>query len=86
MKRHDVDVLSLVAGLFFLGVVATWALDWAGVVHHGGRWLLPGLLVVIGVAGLLSALPRRRRHDQPSDDSGNSGTEVAAERSGGEEA
>lgn len=59
MRRHEVDVFSLVLGLFFVGSALIW-----GISDHPDKvldsWPLPTLLIVVGVAGLLSGLARRR--------------------------
>ncbi len=60
MTRHPTDTVSLVAGLFFLGVVATWLLDRGGLLPGSRGWLVPLMLIGVGVVGLLSARPRRR--------------------------
>lgn len=72
MTRHDTDIFSLVAGLLFLGIVGTWALDGAALLPGSRGWLLPLVLVGAGVVGLLSARPRRRSRgeldaDEPTD-------------------
>lgn len=72
MKRHDVDVFSLVVGLLFVGAALIWGLadDPASAVRG---WPLPVLLIAVGVAGLVTSLGglRRRRSagaDVPADD------------------
>lgn len=70
MTRHDTDIVSLVAGLLFLGIVGTWALDAAALLPGSRGWLLPLVLVAAGVAGLLSARPRRRQSGELTDDPG----------------
>lgn len=57
--RKDLDVFSLVAGLFFLGVAAIWGFG-GSAVDDDMQWQAPLLLVAIGVIGLLTAIPRRR--------------------------
>ena len=61
MKRHDIDVFSLMAGLLFVAVAAAWALDRIGVLNADGRWILPAVLVAIGLIGLGTALPWGRK-------------------------
>lgn len=62
MRRHEVDVVSLVFGLLFLGVSAMWPL-----VHYevlglpGLEVAAPVLLVSAGLAGLVASLGRARR-------------------------
>jgi hypothetical protein len=50
-----VDVLSLVAGLLFVGAALIWGLadDPAGALRG---WPLPVLLIVVGVAGLVTSI------------------------------
>ena len=66
MQRHDIDVFSLVAGLFFVGIALIWG--FAGhTASLGGSWELPALLIGVGAVGLVSALPRmtgRRRGER----------------------
>ena len=59
MRRHDLDVLSLVLGLFFVGSALIWGLsDNPGDVAES--WPLPTLLIVVGIVGLVASLLRRR--------------------------
>ena len=53
MPSHDLDVLSLMAGVAFagLGLVALLS-GGAGV---AGRWTWPVLLIVVGVVGLVAS-------------------------------
>jgi hypothetical protein len=53
VPRHDLDALSLMAGIFFVGV-ALLGLVGAGTGEAAG-WLWPALLIVVGVAGLVAA-------------------------------
>ena len=59
MRRHELDVLSLVLGLFFVGSALIWGLsdDPGNLVDS---WPLPTLLIVVGVVGLAASLIRRR--------------------------
>jgi uncharacterized membrane protein len=56
MPRHDLDVVSLVAGMAFIGVGVL------GLLHEAtdlaARWALPVLLIAVGVAGLLATRAR----------------------------
>lgn len=68
MRRHDLDVTSLVFGLIFLGVAATWALVQTELVTLPDLSLLgPAVLVVAGVVGLGATLAKGQR-DQRSRD------------------
>jgi hypothetical protein len=58
---HPVNVLHLVFGVAFVGLVVNWALIESGTVGvHALRWLLPIPWVAAGVAGLLATAPRLR--------------------------
>ena len=62
MKRHDVDVVSLVFGLLFVGVSLMWPLVHFDVLGLPGLEVAaPVLLVSVGLAGLLASLGRLRR-------------------------
>ena len=62
MRRHDLDVFSLVAGLFFVGAALIW-----GLAEDPGEalesWPLPVLLIGVGAVGLFAALTRHRTPD-----------------------
>jgi hypothetical protein len=56
VRRHDLDLVSLITGALFL-LVATTHLLAAGTEDHPGLgWLVPVVLVGLGVAGLAGAL------------------------------
>jgi hypothetical protein len=58
---HPVNVLHLVFGVAFLGMVVNWALIQSDTVGTDGlRWLLPIPWVAAGAAGLIAATPRLR--------------------------
>jgi hypothetical protein len=62
VKRHDVDVVSLVFGLLFLGVSLMWPLVHFDVLGLPGLEVAaPVLLVSVGLAGLMASLGRLRR-------------------------
>jgi hypothetical protein len=53
VRSHDLDVLSLMAGVAFAGVALAALLgDGAGL---AARWTWPGLLIVVGVVGLVAS-------------------------------
>ena len=53
MPSHDLDVVSLMAGVGFGGfAVAVLVGDGAGV---AGRWTWPVLLIVVGIIGLVAS-------------------------------
>lgn len=62
MRRHEVDVVSLVFGLLFLGVSAMWPLVHYEILGLPGLELAaPVLLVSAGLAGLFASVARARR-------------------------
>lgn len=57
--RQQISVPHLVMALVFLGIAGSWALHAAGVIESVEvQWLVPGILVVAGAAGLLVSLTR----------------------------
>ena len=65
MSRSRFDIVSLVVGLFFLGVAVIWGLSGRSVLSSGS-WALPALLVGVGLVGLAAsvvAAALRRRED-----------------------
>lgn len=64
MRRHELDVLSLVAGLVFLVVAVSHLVGQVSDVAIEGRWVAPALLVGLGVAGLAGALRGSRSRDE----------------------
>ncbi len=59
MKRHELDVVSLIFGLIFVGAAAIWGISDAPGPPLDG-WPLPVLLIAVGLAGLVISLRRRR--------------------------
>ena len=57
MTRHPFDLLSFVAGTVFVALAVAFLAAGNDVLLRA-RWLLPAVLVVIGGAGLVSALRR----------------------------
>ena len=65
MKRHDLDLLSLVAGLVFLAVAVGHLLDEATGLDVNGQYVAPVALVTIGLASLAAVL-RNGDHPDPA--------------------
>ncbi len=85
MRRHELDVFSLVTGLVFVAVAAGHLLDESSQMDFDGRWVVPLVLVAVGVAGLAGLV--RGREPRPAgatDGTGASGSE-ATDASGADE-
>ena len=67
MRRHELDLFSLVAGVLFLVVAAAHVVDelYADL-DLDGRWVAPVVLVGLGAAGL-AGLVRGGRRDEPAE-------------------
>jgi hypothetical protein len=59
VPSHELDALSLIAGVAFGGTALVYLIDSGTGLE--GRWVWPILLIVIGIAGLLAS--RRRGTD-----------------------
>ena len=59
MNQHELDPLSLIAGMVFAGLGILFLLDDAGSLTVQPRWVWPILLIAIGVGGLLASRPKR---------------------------
>lgn len=70
MPRHDLDALSLMAGVFFAGVALLGLLDQGS--GDAARWVWPALLIVVGLVGLLAT--RARHAGGPGSASGGADT------------
>lgn len=64
MPRHDLDILSLLAGVVAAGSAIVFLVDRSSLLP--ARWAWPILLIVIGVAGLVAS----RRGNSRGPDSG----------------
>jgi len=61
MKRHEPDWTSLIAGITFCAIALAYL---GGEVTHRSlelRWVVPMLLIGLGIAGLAGTLVRARR-------------------------
>jgi hypothetical protein len=56
VRRHEIDPVSLVAGLLFLIVAGVHIAARSTDTHLSVRWMVPTVLVLLGVLGLLSAV------------------------------
>ena len=64
MRRHDLDLTSLVAGLVFVALAALYLVGELTDVHVSWRWVLPLLLIGLGVAGLAGSIRSGMRRDE----------------------
>ena len=61
MRRHELDLFSLVTGVAFVTVAVLYLLDSAGVLSVDGRLVIPLMLIALGGGGLTGALYRMSR-------------------------
>ena len=61
MKRHPVDLTSLIAGLMFLTSAVLFTLDHLGEAHVDVRWVPAIALVTLGLAIIAGSLTKVRR-------------------------
>jgi hypothetical protein len=66
VRRHDLDLTSLICGVVFLLVAATHLVAASSGEEVNLVWLFPVLLVGLGVAGLAGALRSSGRPDDPA--------------------
>ncbi len=64
MKQHTTDWTSLIAGLIFLGIGAGAIISAETGLLFDGRWIFPGLLIVIAV-GILASVRGRTAEPTP---------------------
>lgn len=58
-------MVSLVTGAIFIGVVGTWTLERTNALPGARGWLLPLLLIGVGIIGLVGIRPHRRTDESP---------------------
>jgi peptidoglycan/LPS O-acetylase OafA/YrhL len=82
VRRHEIDAVSLVAGLLFLVVAAVHIAARSTDTDLNLRWMLPAVLVLLGVLGLLAALRNAQdTADHPGGPTEPEVTDEAAEAS-----
>jgi len=74
MRRHDMNMTALAAGLLFFGIGVYGIIATPTRVADSLRWLWPIMLIGLGVA-LLTKPVRSRREHSPSDEIGAEGGE-----------
>jgi hypothetical protein len=76
MRKHELDLTSLVAGLVFVAIAVVYLVAAGTNVHVDAGWVLPFGLVGLGVAGLAGSLRVGLRRDAESQPDG--ATELTA--------
>ena len=66
MKRHELDVISLVSGLLFAGLGAVFALHALDVFSIDVRAVPAVVLIVLGIGGIAAALTSSVRSAAPA--------------------
>jgi hypothetical protein len=66
MRRHELDLTSLVAGLVFVGIAVAYLVGEYADVHVNAGWVLPLGLIGLGLAGLAGTLRRGLRDSRPA--------------------
>jgi hypothetical protein len=62
VRRHDVDPVALLAGALFVAVGIAYLNGALTDTDVHARWILPSLLIVLGLGGLLATLVNIARH------------------------
>ena len=73
MRRHELDLTSLIAGLVLIGVAAAYLVAAATGRRVDGAWVLPFGLIGLGLAGLAGSLRRARAVEPSYDETGQPG-------------
>jgi predicted RND superfamily exporter protein len=61
MKRHEIDVVSLVSGLLFTALAVVFALNALGWVSFDIRVVPATVLIVLGIAGISASVVKTSR-------------------------
>jgi uncharacterized integral membrane protein len=64
MRRHDLDWVSLIAGLVFTALAVVYAIAAATDVSLDGRIVWPVVFVALGAAGLATAITANAREER----------------------
>ena len=64
MRKHPLDLISLIAGLLFTGLAVAYIVGAYTDVRLDPRLVLPLVLVGLGLAGLAASLLAQRRSDR----------------------
>jgi len=66
VRKHPIDLTSLLAGLVFVALASVYLLAAATGNHVDASWVLPIALVALGLAGLAGGLTRAVRRPAPA--------------------
>jgi hypothetical protein len=64
VRRHDLDWVSLIAGLVFLGFAAVYAVASLTDISVDGRFVWPIVFVALGAAGIATAVTASAREER----------------------
>lgn len=64
MRRHELDWISLIAGIVFLGFAIAYVVASLSDLTLDGRYVWPVVLVALGGAGVATAIRANQREEQ----------------------
>ena len=64
MRRHDLDWVSLIAGVVFLGFAVIYAVASLADISVDGRFVWPIVFVALGAAGIATAVTASAREER----------------------
>ena len=82
MKRHDVDVISLMGGMLFTGLAAVFALHALGAFDVDLRAAPAVALIVAGLGGIVAAITSSARWAERNEDEPRRAEQPEGPRSG----
>ena len=64
MRRHDLDWVSLIAGIVFLSLAIAYAVSGVTDIELDGRIVWPVVLVALGAGGIATAVTANAREER----------------------
>jgi hypothetical protein len=64
MRRHELDWISLIAGIVFSGIAVIYLIAGIADASLDGRFVWPVVLVALGVGGVATAVRATRREEE----------------------
>lgn len=64
MRRHDLDWISLIAGIVFTGIALVYLIAGLADTTLDGRFVWPVVLVALGAGGVATAVRANSREEQ----------------------